>query len=340
MIININKFIKEEEKYWRELEVILDKIEDDHFFKMNLEEIKNFHYLYQRVSNDLIKIRTFVSEQDVRNYLESLVARSFGIVHEARKDLKVPSFKSWFFYSFPRTFRKHIFCFWMSVVIMMSGFLFGGLAVSFDNDAKEIIMPFSNLMKSPNERVAAEESKAVDNMENVKARFSASLMTHNIRVSILTFGTGIIYGIFTIILIFYNGIILGGVSLDYILAGEAKFLAGWLFPHGAVEIPAFLLAGQTGLILAGAVIGWGTSKSLKTRLREISNDLVTLILGIAVLLIWAGFVEAFLSQYHEPVLPYFIKIIFGIIELILLVIFFYYSGRIDINMEKQKDGKT
>ena len=31
---------------------------------------------------------------------------------------------------------------------------------------------------------------------------------------------------------------------DYILAGESVFLLGWLLPHGAIEIPAILLAGQ------------------------------------------------------------------------------------------------
>jgi len=66
---------------------------------------------------------------------------------------------------------------------------------------------------------------------------------------------------------------------------------------------------------------------LKARLRKISGDLVTLIMGVAVMLIWAGIVEAFFSQYHEPVIPYEAKIGFGILELILLVLFLAGSGR-------------
>jgi hypothetical protein len=45
------------------------------------------------------------------------------------------------------------------------------------------------------------------------------------------------------------------------------------------------------------------------------------------MLIWAGIVEAFFSQYHEPVLPYEVKIGFGIVELALLVLFLAKSGR-------------
>jgi uncharacterized membrane protein SpoIIM required for sporulation len=140
---------------------------------------------------------------------------------------------------------------------------------------------------------------------------------------------GATWGIGTILLLFYNGVILGAVAVDYILAGQSRFLAGWLLPHGSFEIPAILIAGQGGLILGGALIGWGRSTSLKNRLRAVAPDLVTLIFGVAVLLIWAGFVESFLSQYHEPIIPYLYKIIFGLVELALLSLLLGKSGASD-----------
>jgi uncharacterized membrane protein SpoIIM required for sporulation len=102
---------------------------------------------------------------------------------------------------------------------------------------------------------------------------------------------------------------------------------GWLLPHGAIEIPAILLAGQAGLILASALIGWGKPLTLRMRLRDISTDLVTLILGVGLMLVWAGIIEAFFSQYHEPVIPYAAKIGFGVIELIVLVLFLSKAGK-------------
>jgi hypothetical protein len=62
------------------------------------------------------------------------------------------------------------------------------------------------------------------------------------------------------------------------------------------------------------------------RLRAISGDLVTLILGVALMLVWAGLIEAFFSQYHQPVMPYWIKITFGFVELTLLVLFLSRCG--------------
>jgi uncharacterized membrane protein SpoIIM required for sporulation len=134
------------------------------------------------------------------------------------------------------------------------------------------------------------------------------------------------WGIGTIIMLFYNGIMLGAVAVDYAAAGQTKFLLGWLLPHGVIEIPSILIAGQAGLLLAYALIGWGRRVPLKTRLREVSKDIVTLIFGVGLLLIWAGFIEAFLSQYHEPVIPYSAKIAFGFIELGLLTLYLAKSG--------------
>ena len=39
------------------------------------------------------------------------------------------------------------------------------------------------------------------------------------------------------------------------------------------------------------------------------------------MLIWAGLIEAFFSQWHEPVMPYALKIAFGLVELTLLILF-------------------
>jgi uncharacterized membrane protein SpoIIM required for sporulation len=162
---------------------------------------------------------------------------------------------------------------------------------------------------------------------NTKGRFSAVLMTNNTQVSILALALGVTWGIGTLILLFYNGVVLGAVIFDYLRAGQSVFLMGWLLPHGVVEIPAILIAGQAGLLLGQALIGWNSKESVSQRLRSVTGSLVTLISGAALLLIWAGLVEAFLSQYHEPILPYQIKIVFGLIELLALLMFLTFAGR-------------
>jgi uncharacterized membrane protein SpoIIM required for sporulation len=213
------------------------------------------------------------------------------------------------------------------VAITIAGSLFGGVAIALDPDSKPALMPFSNLLQDPVKRVQEEEKSNGDQMRGVKSTFAAELMTHNIKVAILTLALGMSWGFGTIVMLFYNGIMIGAIGVDYVHAGETKFLLGWLMPHGVIEIPAILIAGQAGFMLAMAVIGRGSRLTLPARLRAISQDVVTLMFGVAVLLVWAGFVESFLSQYHEPVIPYDVKIGFGCIELTLLILFLSMSGR-------------
>ena len=327
MIIDLQKFIKEERVYWSELESVLDRLEKRPELKLSLSRLERFHYLYQRTSGDLAKIKTFASEPNTLAFLESLVAMAFGEIHETREKPHRLAPLHWFFSTFPQTFRRHVRAFWICLVAMLVGSMFGGFVLLADPASKDLLLPFAHLHGDPSERVAQEENAKQDRLSGAKSSFSSHLMTHNTKVAIFTLALGLTWGIGTLIMLFYNGVILGAVAVDYVMAGESTFLLGWLLPHGAIEIPAIILAGQAGLVLAGALVGWGKPVTLKMRLRKISADLVTLILGIGLMLIWAGIVEAFFSQYHEPVLPYGVKIGFGVIELILLVLFLARSGR-------------
>ncbi|HWH69786.1 MAG TPA: stage II sporulation protein M, partial [Candidatus Sulfotelmatobacter sp.] len=292
-----------------------------------LDQLRHFHLLYERTAADLAKITTFSAEPETRRYLETLVARAYGEIHETRQRQARLHPLRWFFQTLPQTFRRHVGAFYLSLAITLAGCAFGGLALALDPDSKPALMPFEHLLQDPAQRVAQEEQATQDRLAGQKTSFSAFLMTHNIRVSIFTLALGMSWGVGTIVMLFYNGIMLGAVAVDYVRAGQTKFLLGWLLPHGAVEIPAILIAGQAGLMLALALIGWGKRVPLQTRLRAVSRDLMTLIFGIGLLLIWAGLVEAFLSQYHEPVIPYSAKIAFGLVELVLLFLFLAKSGK-------------
>jgi uncharacterized membrane protein SpoIIM required for sporulation len=326
VIIDLPKFISAEQPAWQELEAFLKRLEDDPHLSLPLEQTRRFHYLYERTAADLAKLQTFASEPETRRYLESLVARAYGEIHESRE--KPHRFRPghWLFVTFPRTFRHHVRAFWLALAITLAGCLFGGMATVIDPASRHVTMPFGHDQMKPSERVAREEQSQNDRLEGQKSAFSGMLMTHNTKVSIFTLALGMTWAVGTIIVLFYNGTILGAICVDYVADGQAKFLAGWLLPHGSFEIPAILIAGQAGLILGRALIGRGTRQNLSERLRAIGSDLVTLIGGVAVLLVWAGFVEAFFSQYHEPTIPYEAKIAFGLVQLGLLIFFLWRAG--------------
>jgi uncharacterized membrane protein SpoIIM required for sporulation len=279
-----------------------------------------------------MKILTFAAEPNLVRSLESLLTRAYAELQTGSSGNDKLSLRRWLFRTFPQTFRRHSRFFWMALLLTILGAFFGGAAVIFDPDAKVAIAPFPNLLQNPAERVKEEESKTNPMLVTSKSRFSAMLITNNTKISILALALGVTWGIGTLILLFYNGVVLGAVIFDYVRAGQSVFLMGWLLPHGVIEIPAILIAGQAGLLLGQALIGWNSKENLAQRLRSVTGSLVTLISGAALLLIWAGLVEAFFSQYHEPILPYPFKIVFGLFELAALFTFLMFAGRKAVSM--------
>jgi uncharacterized membrane protein SpoIIM required for sporulation len=338
MIIDLPKFIATEQPYWRELEQWLQQLEAAPGAPMDIARARRFHYLYERAAADLARLNTFASEPETRRFLETLVAQAYSEVHETRA--QPHRFRPWHWLTvvFPRTFRRQAGAFWLAVAVTIAGAAFGGLALALDPDAKPVLLPYAHLQMDPRERVAREEKAKTDRLEGGKAEFSAFLMTHNTRVSLSTMALGMTWAVGTLIMLFYNGVILGAVAVDYIRTGETPFLVGWLLPHGSFEIPAILIAGQAGLILGRAMIGRGTRETMAERLRAVSGDLTTLFFGVALMLVWAGFVESFFSQYHEPVIPYALKICFGGVELTALSLFLWKSGSGPDQPSEPEDG--
>jgi hypothetical protein len=195
VIVDLERFIEAERKSWDELEAMLRALEGDAAAQMTLDQCLRLHYLYQRASADLARVSGFASEAGIRSYLESLVARAYGQVHDARP--RDPRFSFWRLVSvqFPCTFRRYWREFCLALAITVVGAVFGSFAVSFEPEAREALMPFRGLLESPKQRVAREESARIDPLANRKGTFSAELMTHNIQVAVFTMGLGATWGI-------------------------------------------------------------------------------------------------------------------------------------------------
>ncbi|WCJ60811.1 stage II sporulation protein M [Fontisphaera persica] len=327
MIIDLQRFLEAEQPCWRELEERLRRLEHTEAEAISLMELQRLHYLYERTSSDLVRLRTYAAEPEIRQYLESLVARAYAEIHETRSRSRVWHPWRWLTQTFPLTFRQHWNAFRLALLITLAGVLLGGLATVLDPQSRFVTMPFGHDQWRPSERVAREESGELQNIAGSHMTFSSYLIANNTKVALFTLALGMTYGLGTVVLLFYNGVALGAITVDYLQDGQAAFLLGWLLPHGSVEIPAILIAGQAGLVLAGALIGRGRREPLARRVRAAGPQVLTLAGGVILLLIWAGLVESFLSQYHQPYMPYALKIAFGMVQLALLMVFLARSGR-------------
>ncbi len=330
VILDLDPFIRRERPYWEELERALARLVERERLG-GVDEARRFYYLYERAAADLAKVRTFAAEPELRAYLEGLVAQAYARLHQRGRSGVRWRPLHWLTREFPAAFRRHLGAFWLALGLTLLGAALGAFVLAQDPSNKWLLIPaqFGHLEQTPTERVRAEEEAAAERAVVIAGgapSFSTMLMTHNTKVALTAMALGFLGGVFTCVILFYNGVILGFVAFDYINDGQGQFLAAWLLPHGVPELTAIFIGGQAGLVLARAVIGHGNGQPLRQRLRLVRNDLATLAGGLAVMLVFAGLIEAFLSQHHGPHL-YALKIAFGLMELVLLIVFFSLMGR-------------
>jgi uncharacterized membrane protein SpoIIM required for sporulation len=86
------------------------------------------------------------------------------------------------------------------------------------------------------------------------ALFANTLFQHNTMVGILAFSLGLAAGLPTLILMIYNGLIMGTfIALHYNRSLTYEFL-GWLSIHGVTEFLAIWMCGAGGLLIADKIL--------------------------------------------------------------------------------------
>ena len=333
MIIDLPKFIASATPDWNKLEKVLDKIQQNPDKSLSLDEVLELHYLYDKTASDLSRLVTYASEPALRNHLEALVARAYSHIHTSKNERQKLRPLWWLTTMVPHTFRKNLRFFVFATIVMFAGALFGALATAVDPEAKTVLQPFGHGDTTPTERIKGEMENDGDHLDGVKARGFSFYVTNNTRVALFCMALGFTWGIGTMIMLFYNGAILGSICFEYIVDGHSVFLTAWLLPHGSVEIPAILIGGQAGFLLARTMMGTRDNRMpMSLRFKAILGELLTLCGLIAILMFWAGIIEAYFSQYHEPVLPYWLKISFGSLQFMGLVWYLMFCKRkADIN---------
>lgn len=133
----------------------------------------------------------------------------------------------------------------------------------------------------------------------MKPQASSAIMTNNIGVSFMAFAGGITGGIFTLYLMFFNGVEIGVIATACAQAHMAKDLLSFVAAHSALELPSIFIAGGAGLRIAAGLLFPGVLRR-KDSLALGAREAVRLLAGVIPLLVVAGTLEAFLSPSGAP----------------------------------------
>jgi len=333
MILDLQRFQVQARPRWNRLESLLAALEGRPDRRLNSAEADQLQDLYAQTATDLNRVTHGALAPELRQYLERLVARAYAELHYApptRSEIWQPRRWLKIFTAFPETFRRQCRYFVLAVLITVLGCTLGGLAVRYDPASVDVLLP-ADYLRNPVQHVHEEEQGQSHDLHSaqIEAAFSAQLIRHNIQVALLAAALGVTFGIGTALLLFENGVLLGAVAARYTQQGFWLFMTAWLLPHGAFEIPSILVAGQAGFYLARLLLRRREDRNVRQSMRE----WLVLVAGLAMMLVWAGIMEAFFSQHHAPVLPYALKVAVGAAELGLLTIYLLLTGRREASAE-------
>jgi uncharacterized membrane protein SpoIIM required for sporulation len=327
VILNLERFQAQARPRWNNLESLLGVLEARPDRRLNPAEAQQLQDLYAQAAADLNRVTHGALAPELRQYLERLVARAYAELYYAppkRSEIWQP--RQWLkiFRAFPESFRRQSRYFGLAVLVTVLGCALGGIAVYYDPASVDVLLP-ADYLRNPDQRVHQEEQGEGQHPRSAQteAAFSAQLIRHNIQVALLAAALGVTFGIGTALLLFENGVLLGAVAVHYTQRGFGLFLTAWLLPHGAFEIPSILIAGQAGFYLARLLLRRREDRNVRQSIRE----WLVLVAGLAMMLVWAGLMEAFFSQHHAPVLPYGFKVAVAAAELVLLTIYLLLVGR-------------
>ncbi|HEY8473352.1 MAG TPA: stage II sporulation protein M [Natronosporangium sp.] len=137
--------------------------------------------------------------------------------------------------------------------------------------------------------------------------FAMLVWTNNTFIAALCLATGVL--ILPVLLILYSNIenigMVGGVMVG---SGRGDIFFGLVLIHGLLELTAVFIAAGVGLRIGWAWIAPGSHRTRAQALAERARSAMVVALGLAIVLLISGLIEAFVTPLPVPI-P--IKLAFG-----------------------------
>lgn len=137
---------------------------------------------------------------------------------------------------------------------------------------------------------------------------SVSIFANNITVALTAASLGVLYGLGTLYIVAFNGMMLGGVFAFVAQYNMADRLFAFVCAHGPVELSAICLCGAAGFYLGESLARPG--RLTRTRaFREAAHKVWRVLLVCMVFLVGAGLIEGYLSP--NPDVPMVLRLLIG-----------------------------
>ncbi len=289
--MRVAELLKDREKSWRELDMLLDRIERMRGRRPGVADVALLGELYRSACADLMLAEAHDLPRDTQLYLHGLVGRAHNAVYRSR-GFDVDRWSKLVFETIPRRLRADGAVRIAAATFFGSFLLCGLLAAGRPGLARELI-----------------GDRQVDQMEEM---YSGSLedrgrddtmmagfyIQHNASIGLQCFAFGVFLGIGSLYELLSNGIILGTVFGHMATTPHAERFYTFVTAHSSFELSAIVLAGAAGMRL-----GWGLiatqGQSRLASLRREATGALPIVAASVTLFILAAFIEGFISARSD-----------------------------------------
>jgi uncharacterized membrane protein SpoIIM required for sporulation len=334
------RFRKEREATWQQLESLVAKIDREGRASLTAEECLALPRLYRATLSGLSVARAISLDANVVRYLEGLVLKSYMHVYGSRTRI-LDAVRQFFLVQWPQAVRSMWGSAFLGIFVLMGSWVGAHQLVSRNpewyytlvgNDSRSPTASAELLCstvyeKAPPKGVCAKEMKkaGLDKQEEGESLsvFAAFLFTHNASISLLAFALGFAFGIPTILLLFFNGAMGGGMTAVFAAKGVGYDFYAWLAIHGTTELLAIALCGAAGLHM-GSAAAFPGERSRLDALAYAGRKAAVVAMGGVVMLAIAGLLEGFGRQLIQSAE---IRFAVGGIMLLFWIVYFSFGGR-------------
>lgn len=303
------KFIQQNHKKWSEFEELSRKKDKD----SNL-----YSKLYIQITDDLSYARTFYANRSVRVYLNNLAQ---GIFHKvfSRNRKKQPVIRNFWMEELPSIMYQHRTELLLSFIILVIALAIGLLSYRHDSEFANKILGDGYVAMTA-ENIAKKDPMAVYKQSGPIEMF-VRIVINNLKVDILTFFSGLVLGLGSILVLLQNGLMLAAFQFYFIQRGLFwdSFLAVWL--HGTLEISAMVICGTAGLVLGKGLVFPGTYSRTQSFLSS-AQRATKIFFSVLPITVTAGIIESFLTRYTQA--PDILRLALIIISLLFIIGYYVY----------------
>jgi uncharacterized membrane protein SpoIIM required for sporulation len=288
-----NHWIAKRRPHWDRMAMLLAQANQGGLAGLSRAELREVALLYRQVAADLSVLRQDPTAQAYTDRVNQLLASAHHIIYSGKKT----GLRTLFLFlrdDYPATFQRQLPYVMVSLFVSLAWGLLGAVLT---NARPEFMRHFVGpAMIATMERHEMWTKSVV----SIAPMASSYIMTNNLTVSFVTFAGGILFGLGTFFYLYVNGMTLGVISAACHQYGMSILLWSFVAPHGALELPAILIAGGAGFRLGHAMLFPGGYRWKESVARG-GVEATRLVSGVIPMLMIAGTLEGFFSPSHAPV---------------------------------------